>query len=121
MTIKCTCSKCGKEVELEDKWQGFANKYPERILCMKCKKNGAVGEKAKANEEKAKSFKSNAFKSKTSDSFKPTIKPEHFRHYYMKVRETFSQEELEEVLPFLGGWTTTLILQADRTKTLEDV
>lgn len=51
--IEVTCAKCGKEFVLDEKWKGFANKYPERLTCPNCK-DGAKKDVATAYKSTAK-------------------------------------------------------------------
>lgn len=51
--IKVTCAKCGKEFDLDKKWEPFAKSHPERLTCPDCK-NGA--EKATSKSSSTKSY-----------------------------------------------------------------
>ena len=114
-TIKVTCAKCGKEFALDKKWEGFADKYPERLTCSNCK-DGAKKDVATAYKSTAKpeSYKKKVNAHKQSSSLSE-IKAEMFRKAYDELTAEFS-DILPEVREFLGGWTSTIIIQGSKQK-----
>lgn len=121
MTIKVTCAECGKEFELDDKWEGFAKKYPDRLKCFNCKS----GKKESDDSKKVSDYK----KQTSKKSYTPKsnykapqgmIKPEHFADFYLALKEVMEERGIfNEVHDFMGGWTTSLIIQADKEGNLE--
>lgn len=116
MTIKVNCAKCGKEFDLDDKWKGFAEKFPERLTCMECK-NGAKKDVTTAykNTEKPASYekKASAHKKANSAPVPPGVNASDFRKAYDELTAEFS-DVLDDVKDYLGGWTSTIVINRSR-------
>lgn len=112
MTIKIKCSRCGKEVELDDKWKAFAEKFPERVTCMECK-NGA--KKSVATAYKNTEKPANPHKYSVTDVSIKKINAQMFRKAYDELLAEFS-DILPEVKDFIGGWTSTMIINRLKEK-----
>lgn len=104
MTIKTTCAKCGKEVELDDKWKSFAEKFPERVTCIGCK-NGA-------KKDVATAYKNAKPKTNPTEE-KKGVNAQMFRKVYSELVAEFS-DILPEVKDYLGGWTSTIVINNSR-------
>lgn len=119
ITVKC--AECGKEFQLDDKWQGFADKYPERLKCFDCKS----GKKESDDKKKVSDYKKNTYKKPYTpkSSYKAPqgkMRPEHFVQFYKALKDVMVEEGIfDEVHDFMGGWTTSLIIQADKEGNLE--
>ena len=111
--IKVTCAKCGKEFVLDEKWKGFANKYPERLTCSNCK-DGAKKDVATAYKSTAKpasyETKASAYKKSPTSS---EVNAEMFRRAYDELTAEFS-DVLPEVKEYLGGWTSTIVINRSK-------
>lgn len=115
MTIKVHCAKCGCEFDLDDKWKGFAEKFPERLTCMSCK-DGAKKNVSTAykNTEKPASYAKKASTYKpTSTSSSSEVNAEMFRKSYDELVAEFS-DVLDDVKEYLGGWTSTIVINRSR-------
>lgn len=115
MTIKVQCAKCGKEFDLDDKWKGFAEKFPERITCMDCK-DGAKKNVSTAykNTEKPASYAKKAGTYKTANSSGSNeVDAAMFRKAYDELTAEFS-DVLDDVKEYLGGWTSTIVINRSR-------
>ena len=112
-TIEVTCAKCGKEFALDEKWKGFADKYPERLTCSNCK-DGAKKDVATAYKSTAKpaSYKAKANVHKQSSALSGA-NAEMFRKAYDELTAEFS-DILPEVKEYLGGWTSTIVINRSR-------
>lgn len=110
-TIKVVCAECGKEFDLDKKWQPFANKYPERVKCPSCKKGGGKSV-AKAVSNTAKPSKSN-YSKPTSATGKKQIDATMFKQAYDELVAEFG-DNLDEVKEYLGGWTSTLVINRSK-------
>lgn len=112
-TIKVTCAKCGKEFALDEKWKGFAEKYPERLTCTSCK-DGAKKDVTTAYKSTSKpasyEAKANAYK-KTAVSTE--VNAEMFRKAYDELTAEFS-DILLDVKEYLGGWTSTIVINRSK-------
>lgn len=112
-TIKVTCAKCGKEFPLDEKWKGFADKYPERLTCSNCK-DGAKKDVATAYKSTAKpasyGVKANTYK---QGSVSSEVNAEMFRRAYDELTAEFS-DILPEVKEYLGGWTSTIVINRSK-------
>ena len=115
MTIKVQCAKCGKEFELDDKWKGFAEKFPERLTCIDCK-DGAKKSVTTAykNTEKPASYakKAGTYKSQSA-SVSSEVDAAMFRKAYDELTAEFS-DVLDDVREYLGGWTSTIVINRSR-------
>lgn len=113
-TIKVTCAKCGKEFALDEKWKGFAEKYPERLTCTNCKdgakKNVATAYKATA---KPASYEAKANVYKKSSTTTSEVNAEMFRKAYDELTAEFS-DILPAVKEYLGGWTSTIVINRSK-------
>lgn len=116
MTIKAKCAKCGCEFDLDDKWKGFAEKFPERLTCMDCK-NGAKKDVSTAykNTDKPASYakKAGSYKSNSTTSSSSDVNAAMFRKAYDELTAEFS-DVLDDVKEYLGGWTSTIVINRSR-------
>lgn len=94
-TIKVTCAKCGKEFDLDKKWEPFAKSHPERLTCKECKE--ANKEEGTTTTKKSYSKSSN-YQGNSYSKSSPTL--ESLRKNFDAVRAEF-KNELEE--GFLSG------------------
>ena len=112
-TIKVTCAKCGKEFALDEKWKGFAEKYPERLTCTNCK-DGAKKDVVTAYKatEKPTSYriKAETYKKGPTSS---EVNAEMFRRAYDELTAEFS-DILPQVKEYLGGWTSTIVINRSK-------
>lgn len=111
--IKVTCAKCGEEFALDEKWKGFADKYPERLTCSSCK-DRSKRDVATAYKSTAKpasyEAKANAYKQSSAPS---GVNAEMFRKAYDELTAEFS-DILPEVKEYLGGWTSTIVINRSK-------
>lgn len=113
--IEVTCAKCGKNFELDEKWQGFAEKYPERITCFECK-SGAKKNVATAYKNTPKKTSQTLYKKATpSTSTDKKVNAEMFREAYEEIKEQF-EDVLPEVKDFIGGWVSTIVINRMRER-----
>ena len=115
MTIKVHCAKCGCEFDLDDKWKGFAEKFPERLTCMSCKNEAKENvSTAYKNTEKPASYtkKANSYKSSNLSSSNE-VDAAMFRKAYDELTAEFS-DVLDDVKEYLGGWTSTIVINRSR-------
>lgn len=114
MTIKTKCAKCGKEVTLDDKWKSFAEKFPERVTCMDCK-DGA--KKSVATAYKNTEKPANPYKKSTTQSNGDVkkVSAEMFRKAYDEITAEFS-DVLDDVKDYIGGWTSTMVINRLKEK-----
>ena len=113
--IKVTCAKCGKEFELDEKWQGFAEKYPERVTCFECK-SGAKKNVVTAYKNTPKKTSPNSYKKATSSiNTDKKVNAEMFRDAYEEIKEQF-KDVLPEVKDFIGGWVSTIVINRMRER-----
>lgn len=107
MTEKFKCTECGKEVEFDGGLAVWALKNPDKIRCEEChnkkfaKKGGAITGVKKE------------FKPKAETPVKKTIDAAMFRKAYDELRAEFA-DELENVKDYLGGWTSTLVINRSK-------
>lgn len=102
------CAECGKEVEFDGGLAVWASKNPDKVRCEEChnkkfaKKDGATtGAKKKFDPKCAET------------SGKKTIDATMFRKAYDELRAEFA-DELENVKDYLGGWTSTLVINRSK-------
>lgn len=133
MTVKAKCAKCGAEVELNDNYKSFVEKYPERVTCFKCKKAGgksAAKATKKAIEDKLKDGKCatcykdgktpaqedcNKCKEALCSCFDNSVSARKFKEVYHEFKEVFG-DELDDVKDYIGGWVSTIIIQGSKSK-----
>lgn len=109
MTIETKCAKCGAGVKLDDKWKAFAEKYPERVTCQKCKNAG--GKSATKATKKAIEDK----KEPSCTCCDNPASATKFKEVYHQFKEVFG-EEMAEVKDYIGGWVSTVIIQGTKKK-----
>lgn len=107
--ITVQCSKCKENFELDDKWKAFAEKYPERVTCPSCK-NGGTKSASTAYKNTTKSTISSTSKSAFG---KEPISAALFRKAYDELVAEFS-DVLPDVKEYLGGWTSTIVINRSR-------
>ncbi len=113
--IKVQCAKCGKEFELDEKWQGFADKYPERLTCFECKA-GAKKNVATAYKNTPKKTSQTLYKkAASSTSTDKKVNAEMFREAYEEIKEQF-EDVLPEIKDFIGGWVSTIVINRMRER-----
>lgn len=113
-TINVICAKCGKEFALDEKWKGFADKYPERLTCPSCK-SGAKKDVATAYKATVKpaSYEAKANTYKKGSTSSSEVNAEMFRKAYDELTAEFS-DILPEVKEYLGGWTSTIVINRSK-------
>ena len=87
--IKVQCAKCGKEFELDEKWQ-YKN----------------TPKKTSPNPYK---------KATSSPSTDKKVNAEMFRDAYEEIKEQF-EDVLPEVKDFIGGWVSTIVINRMRER-----
>lgn len=113
--ITVQCYKCKKNFELDEKWKGFAKKYPERITCPECK-SGAKKDVATAYKNTPKKTTPNSYKkAASSTSTDKKVNAEMFREAYEEIKEQF-EDVLPEVKDFIGGWVSTIVINRMRER-----
>lgn len=100
-TIKC--ATCGKEYEPDPKWASWLAKNPDRAQCNDCRQ--ASFEK---KDSKTTTKSSGGFTKKSGE-----ITAKMLRQAYDEVKAEFA-DCLEEVMPFVGGWTSTIAINNSR-------
>lgn len=103
-TIKVTCAKCGKEFDLDEKWKGFAEKYPDRVTCKECKDGGSSAPKKSSSTQS---------KSGGYSKQKTEITAKMFKQAYDELVAEF-KDVLPDVVEYLGGWTSTLVINRSK-------
>lgn len=98
MTEKFKCAGCGKEVEFDGGLAAWASKNPDKVRCAECHN---------------KKFAKKEFKPKTEAPVKKPIDAAMFRKAYDELRAEFA-DELENVKDYLGGWTSTLVINRSK-------
>lgn len=129
MTFEAKCKQCGKTFEAEDKWKFVYSKFPDKVLCESCKKGvNRVQQENKTEPKQApektstsysKSYMSKGSKVVSDSKKEPRIEARHIKKFYDMIRAEFA-DEYEEVKDYLGGWTTTLLLNAKIRGELDD-
>lgn len=104
--VKAHCSVCGKDFDMDDKYAGFVEKYPDRVKCTDCYKTGG------ADVKKATAKASGSSKAAAS-STKQAITADVLRKSYDEVKAAFA-DVIDEVHDFIGGWTTTVALSKSK-------
>lgn len=102
-TIKVTCAKCKKEFDLDEKWKGFAEKYPDRVTCKDCKDGGATPKKTSTTQSKSGGY----------SKPKVEITAKMFKQAYDELVAEFG-DVLPDVVEYLGGWTSTLVINRSK-------
>lgn len=99
MTEMKKCEACGKEFEARGDWQK---------VCLDCFKAGH------APKPESKAASKREFKSKcTETSGKKPIDASMFRKAYDELKAEFA-DELDSVKEYLGGWTSTLVINRSK-------
>ena len=114
MTIKTTCAKCGKEVTLDDKWKSFAEKFPDRVTCMDCK-DGAKKSVATAYKNTEKPANPHKKSATQLDRNVKKVSAEMVRKAYDEITAEFS-DILGDVKDYIGGWTSTMVINRLKEK-----
>lgn len=104
-TIKVTCSKCGKDFDLDEKWKGFAEKYPDRVTCKDCK--------SPSTKKTETSSTSKPAYTKSASSTKAPVSAEMFVKAYDELVAAFADRK-DEVKEYLGGWASTIVINRSR-------
>lgn len=102
--IKATCSKCGKEFELDARWKKFAENNPDKLTCLDCKSGG---KKASSGGD-SKTSESGATKTGVK-----TVSAKDFKKAFDELRAEFA-DDYEEAKEFMGGWTSTIVLSRNK-------
>lgn len=113
-TIKVTCAKCGKEFALDEKWKGFADKYPERLTCSNCK-DGAKKSIATAYKNTEKPVNPHKKSATQSNENVKKVSAEMVRKAYDELTAEFS-DILGDVKDYIGGWTSTMVINRLKEK-----
>ena len=104
--VKAKCAKCGAEVELNDNYANFVEKYPERVTCFKCKNSGG--------KSATKATKKAVEQAKTECACHcGETSAERFKEVYYQFKEVFG-DELKDVKDYIGGWVSTVIIQGTK-------
>lgn len=103
---KFKCAECGKEVEFDGGLAVWASKNPDKVRCEECH-NAKFAKKGGASSAKKE------FKSKAEAPAKKPIDAAMFRKAYDELRAEFA-DELENVKDYLGGWTSTLVINRSK-------
>ena len=106
MSEKFKCAECGKEVEFDGGLAVWASKNPEKVRCEECHNKKFAG-KAKPGAPKKE------FKPTASATPKKPIDAAMFRKAFDELRAEFA-DELDEVKEYLGGWTSTLVINRSK-------
>ena len=112
MTVKAKCAKCGAEIELNDNYKSFVEKYPERVTCFKCKKAGG---KSAAKATKVAEEKAETTHKCTCGECDNSVSAKRFKEVYHEFKEVFG-DELDDVKDYIGGWVSTIIIQGSKAK-----
>lgn len=102
-TIKVTCAKCNKEFDLDEKWKGFAEKYPERVTCKECKDGGSTTKKTSSTTKSSGGYSKQ----------KAEVTAKMFKQAYDEVCAEFA-DVLADVQPYIGGWVSTIVINRSR-------
>ena len=114
MTIHAKCAKCGADVELNDNYKTFVEKYPERVTCFKCKKAGGANATKATATAVAKSYSSQSPIATASSSGAREMAME-FKAVYNIFKEVFG-DEMKDIHDYVGGWVSTTIIQGKMNK-----
>lgn len=106
MSEKFKCAECGKEVEFDGGLAVWAAKNPEKVRCEECHNKKFAG-KAKTGTVKKE------FKPAVSATPKKPIDAAMFRKAFDELRAEFA-DELDDVKEYLGGWTSTLVINRSK-------
>ena len=107
MTEKFKCAECGKEVEFDGGLAVWASKNPDNVRCEECH-NKKFAKKGGATTGVKKEFKP-----KSEASAKKPIDAAMFRKAYDELKAEFA-DELDSVKEYLGGWTSTLVINRSK-------
>lgn len=108
MTEKFKCAECGKEVEFDGGLAVWASKNPDKVRCEECH-NKKFAKKGGATTGAKKEFKPKC----EQTSGKKTIDATMFRKAYDELKAEFA-DELDSVKEYLGGWTSTLVINRSK-------
>lgn len=103
--IKAKCVKCGEEFEQDDKWKVLYDRFPEKVICEKCKKGTQTSSKQEVNKE--------VVKSTTTVNDNLLEKARQLKAGYDALCQVFDKEEVKD---YLGGWTSTLFIETNKAK-----
>lgn len=102
---KFKCAECGKEVEFDGGLAVWASKNPDKVRCEECH-NAKFAKKGGSAPKRE-------FKPKAEAPAKKPIDAAMFRKAYDELRAEFA-DELENVKDYLGGWTSTLVINRSK-------
>ena len=108
---KFTCIDCGKEVEYEGGLAMWAKKNPDKVRCAECFDKYKSGAAKKATSTKKASGGSG--KSAETYTQKKAIDAKMFKQAFDELRAEFA-DDLESVKEYLGGWTSTLVINRSK-------
>lgn len=103
--IKAKCVKCGEEFEQDDKWKVLYDRFPEKVICEKCKKGTPTSSKQEVDKGAVKSV------SAVDDNL--LEKAKQLKAGYNALCQVFDKEEVKD---YLGGWTSTLFIETNKAK-----
>lgn len=109
---KVACAECGAEVELEGGLLVWAKKNPDKFRCPECQKKKYAN---KISEGKANNAKTYSKKCGEVDNSAVKVTADMLRKAYDEVVAEFA-DIIEDVKPFIGAWTTTIVLSKNRKK-----
>jgi ribosome-binding protein aMBF1 (putative translation factor) len=92
------CEACGKEFEARGDWQK---------VCIDCFKAGH------APKPESKAASKREFKTEAKATHKKDIDATMFRKAYDELKAEFA-DELDSVKEYLGGWTSTLVINRSK-------
>ena len=102
------CIDCGKDVEYEGGLAGWAKKNPDKVRCKECFDKHKSGY-AKKSPTTAKA----PAQTKTCSCFKKDISASMFKQAFDELRAEFA-DDLDSVKDYLGGWTSTLVINRSK-------
>lgn len=110
-TEKFTCIDCGKEVEYEGGLAGWAKKNPDKVRCKECFDKHKSGYAKKGTSSTAKAPAKKAEGGCTCQ--KKPIDAKMFKQAFDELRAEFA-DDLDSVKDYLGGWTSTLVINRSK-------
>lgn len=111
MTVKAHCTVCNKDFEMDDKWKGFVEKYPDRVKCPDCMKGGTSKGASKTSSSSSKVTTSKATQAQKEG--KQPVNAEMFKRAYDELLAEFADIK-DDVASYLGGWVSTIVINRSK-------